>query len=58
MQKLSGIFSLDKVKVLGKNFSVIKQTIIEWIVGILVLVSGMGILGVVLYFIGKKQGEW
>tara|TARA_B110000977_G_scaffold142647_1_gene181066 strand:- start:194 stop:670 length:477 start_codon:yes stop_codon:yes gene_type:complete len=36
----------------------IKQTIIEWIVGILVLVSGIGILGVVLYFIGKKQGKW
>jgi hypothetical protein len=36
----------------------IKQTIIEWIVGILVLVSGVGILGVVLYFIGRKQGKW
>lgn len=36
----------------------IKQTIIEWIVGILVLVSGIGILGMVLYFIGKKQGKW
>tara|TARA_R110002167_G_scaffold65322_3_gene184624 strand:+ start:329 stop:805 length:477 start_codon:yes stop_codon:yes gene_type:complete len=36
----------------------IKQTIIEWTVGILVLVSGIGILGVVLYFIGKKQGKW
>jgi hypothetical protein len=36
----------------------IKQTIIEWTVGVLVLVSGVGILGVVLYFIGKKQGKW
>ena len=36
----------------------IKQTIIEWTVGILVLVSGVGILGVVLYYIGKKQGKW
>ena len=36
----------------------IKQTIIEWTVGILVLVSGIGILGVVLYYIGKKQGKW
>ena len=36
----------------------IKQAIIEWTVGILVLVSGVGILGVVIYFIGKKQGRW
>jgi len=36
----------------------IKQTIIEWTVGILVLVSGIGILGMVFYFIGKKQGKW
>lgn len=36
----------------------IKQAILEWTVGILVLVSGAGILGVAFYFIGKKQGKW
>ena len=36
----------------------IKQAIVEWTVGILVLVSGVGILGVAFYFIGKQQGKW
>ena len=36
----------------------IKQAILEWVVGILVLVSGAGILGVAFYYIGKKQGKW
>lgn len=36
----------------------IKQTIIEWVFGILVVVSGLAIFGVVVYFIGKKQGKW
>jgi len=36
----------------------IKQAILEWTVGILVLVSGAGVLGVAFYFIGKKQGKW
>ena len=36
----------------------IKQAIIEWVVGILVLASGFSILGVAFYYIGKKQGKW
>ena len=36
----------------------IKQAIIEWTVGILVLVSGIGILSVAFYYIGKQQGKW
>ena len=36
----------------------IKQAILEWTVGILVLVSGAGVLGVAFYYIGKKQGKW
>ncbi len=36
----------------------IQQAIIEWTVGILVFVSGIGILGVAFYFVGKKQGKW
>jgi hypothetical protein len=36
----------------------IKQAIIEWTVGILVFLSGIGILGVAFYFVGKKQGKW
>ena len=36
----------------------IKQAIIEWVIGILALLSGSAILGVAFYFIGKKQGKW
>lgn len=36
----------------------IRQTIIEWVLGILVVVSSFGVFGVVIYFIGKKQGRW
>ena len=36
----------------------IQQAIIEWTVGILVFVSGAGILGVGFYFVGKQQGKW
>lgn len=36
----------------------IKQAIIEWIVGILALLSGFAIVGVAFYFIGKRQGKW
>ena len=36
----------------------IKDTIINWIIGILAFLSGLGILGMVLYFVGKQQGKW
>jgi len=36
----------------------IKQAIIEWVAGILAVVFTAGIFGVVIYFIGKKQGRW
>ena len=36
----------------------IKQAIVEWVFGILVLVSVVGILGVVFYYFGKKQGKF
>ena len=36
----------------------IRQNIIEWVLGILVVVSSFGVFGVVIYFIGKKQGRW
>jgi len=36
----------------------IKQTIVEWSLGILVVLSGIGLLGVGIYFLGKKQGKW
>ena len=36
----------------------IKQAILEWGLGILVVVSGIGILGIGFYFIGKQQGKW
>lgn len=36
----------------------LKQSIVEWSLGILVVVSGIGVLCAGLYFIGKKQGRW
>ena len=46
----------DRQKTLYRKAE-IKQAIIEWTLGILVVVSGVGILGVGIYFLGKKQGE-
>jgi len=36
----------------------IKQAIAEWVLGIVVVVSSLGLFGLVIYFIGKKQGRW
>jgi len=36
----------------------IQQTILEWTLGILVVVSGFGVFGVGVYYFGKKQGKW
>ena len=36
----------------------IRQAIVEWVFGIVVVVSSLGIFGVVIYTIGKKQGRW
>ena len=36
----------------------IKQAVIEWVFGILVLVSVVGILGVAFFYFGKKQGKF
>ena len=36
----------------------IQQAIVEWVVGGLVVVSGLGIFALVIYTIGKKQGHW
>lgn len=36
----------------------IKQAIVEWIVGILAVVSGTAVFGVAFYYFGKKQGKW
>ena len=36
----------------------IKQTIIEWSLGILVVVSGIGLFGVGIYLLGKQQNKW
>ena len=36
----------------------IKQTILEWSLGLVVALSGIGVIGFVIYFIGKKQGKW
>lgn len=36
----------------------IKQSIIEWTVGILLTVTGMAVVVFVLYLIGKNEGKW
>ena len=47
----------DRQKTLYRKAE-IKQAILEWVLGILVVVSGIGILGIGFYFIGKRQGKW
>jgi len=47
----------DRQKTLYRKAE-IKQAIIEWTLGILVVVSGVGVLGVGIYYLGKKQGKW
>tara|TARA_R110002167_G_scaffold361898_1_gene580621 strand:+ start:898 stop:1374 length:477 start_codon:yes stop_codon:yes gene_type:complete len=36
----------------------IKQTIIEWVVGSLVVLSAVGLLVVGIYYLGKAKGKW
>ena len=36
----------------------IKESIIEWTVGITLVIASAGLLAVVMYFIGKQQGRW
>lgn len=47
----------DRQKTLYRKAE-IKQAIIEWTLGIVVVVSSFGLFGLVIYFIGKKQGRW
>ena len=36
----------------------LKQVIIEWTVGILIMIVGIAIMATVFYFIGQEQGKW
>ena len=36
----------------------LKQAIIEWVFGFIIIVIGIAIMGLVLWFVGKKQGKW
>jgi hypothetical protein len=47
----------DRQKTLYRKAE-IKQKILEWTLGILVVLSGVGILGFIFYFIGKSQNKW
>ena len=36
----------------------IKQAILEWSLGLVVVLSGIGLIGFVIFVIGKRQGKW
>lgn len=36
----------------------IRQAIAEWVLGIVVVASSLGLFGLVIYFIGKQQEKW
>ena len=36
----------------------VKQAILEYVIGFCVLVSGLGLLGLVVFYLGKKEGKW
>ena len=36
----------------------LKQTIIEWTVGLLAAAVGIAVMGFILWIIGKGQGRW
>ncbi len=36
----------------------IKDAIVNWSIGILIFISGIGLLSILLYFVGKQQGKW
>jgi hypothetical protein len=36
----------------------IKQAIIEWTVGSVVVAGAVGLMGIILYFVGVQQGKW
>lgn len=54
---IEGQVRKDRQKTLYRKAE-IKQSILEWSLGILVVVSGVGLLGFIIYLIGKKQGRW
>ena len=36
----------------------IKQAIIEWTVGSVIVAGAVGLMGTILYFVGAQQGKW
>ena len=36
----------------------LKQKAIEWVAGILIVSSAIGLLGLFIFFLGRKQGKW
>lgn len=36
----------------------LKKAVLEWTVGIVVVLLSAGVLGIIFYFIGKNQGRW
>ena len=55
--QIEGQVRKDRQKTMYRKAE-IQQTILEWTLGILVVVSGLTLFGIVFYFIGKKQGKW
>ena len=53
----TGLEMIDKY-FCGSCKEELKKTIIEWTVGILILVTGICLMGFILWIIGKGQGKW
>ena len=55
--QIEGKVRKDRQKTMYRKAE-IQQTILEWTLGILVVLSGLTIFGIAFYYLGKKQGKW
>jgi len=55
--QIEGKVRKDRQKTMYRKAE-IQQTILEWTLGILVVLSGLTIVGIAFYYLGKKRGKW
>jgi hypothetical protein len=55
--QIEGKVRKDRQKTMYRKAE-IQQTILEWSMGILVVLSGLTLFGIAFYYLGKKQGKW